>query len=88
MIVHFRNSFRKDIEEIKDQKILSQLKHTLHLLEQTVSLNDIHHVKKLKASGNYFRIRMGDYRIGMVVEEQTIILVRFLHRKEIYRFFP
>ncbi|MCA9917044.1 MAG: type II toxin-antitoxin system RelE/ParE family toxin [Anaerolineales bacterium] len=37
---------------------------------------------------SYFRIRLGDYRIGIEVENQTVIFVRILHRKDIYRRFP
>ncbi|GIK72728.1 MAG: hypothetical protein BroJett021_17160 [Chloroflexota bacterium] len=36
----------------------------------------------------YYRIRVGDYRLGLALEGDTVILVRFLHRKEIYRYFP
>ncbi|HLO85710.1 MAG TPA: type II toxin-antitoxin system RelE/ParE family toxin [Nostocaceae cyanobacterium] len=45
-------------------------------------------IKKLKGEGNYYRLRVGDYRIGVVVTENTMIFVRVLHRKDIYRFFP
>jgi len=36
----------------------------------------------------YYRIKIGDYRIGMTVEGNLVTLVRFLHRKDIYRYFP
>lgn len=42
----------------------------------------------MKAEGNYYRIRVGEYRIGMAVNENTAIFVRVLNRKEIYRYFP
>lgn len=42
----------------------------------------------MKAEGNYYRIRVGEYRIGMAVNENTVIFVRVLNRKEIYRYFP
>jgi len=42
----------------------------------------------LTSDGAYYRIRLGDYRIGLVVNEQTVVFVRFLHRREIYRYFP
>ena len=37
---------------------------------------------------NYYRFRVGDYRIGIVIEEDTVVFVRCLHRREIYRYFP
>ena len=31
---------------------------------------------------------MGDYRLGITMEGDVAVLVRFLNRREIYRFFP
>ena len=45
-------------------------------------------IKKLKADGDYYRIRVGDYRIGLTEDEGAIAFVRVLHRKEMYRYFP
>ena len=45
-------------------------------------------MKKIKRDNNAYRLRVGDYRIGFFLEEDTIIFSRVLHRKEIYRFFP
>jgi mRNA-degrading endonuclease RelE of RelBE toxin-antitoxin system len=50
-------------------------------------INGIRNLKKLKAQGSHYRIRMGDYRLGLVIEEDTVCFVRFLHRSEIYKFF-
>ncbi|MGH2412635.1 MAG: type II toxin-antitoxin system RelE family toxin, partial [Microcystaceae cyanobacterium] len=35
-----------------------------------------------------YRIRLGDYRIGLFIEGKTVTFARVLHRKEIYRYFP
>ncbi|HBY75652.1 MAG TPA: plasmid stabilization protein, partial [Cyanobacteria bacterium UBA11148] len=45
-------------------------------------------LKKLKTEGDYYRIRVGDYRIGIVINEDVVVFVRVLHRKEAYRYFP
>lgn len=88
MIVEFTKSFKKDIESTHDEKILSRLKEVLLLLEKEPDITSIQNLKKLKSSGNYYRIRLGDYRIGLKFEENKLTLVRFLHRKEVYRYFP
>jgi mRNA-degrading endonuclease RelE of RelBE toxin-antitoxin system len=31
---------------------------------------------------------LGDYRLGLVIEDDIVTLVRILHRKDIYRYFP
>ncbi len=57
-------------------------------METVDSLGNLTNVKKLKAEGDYYRIRIGDYRIGLALEDSAIVFVRVLHRKEIYRYFP
>jgi mRNA interferase RelE/StbE len=51
-------------------------------------LQEVENLKKLRGGDRYYRIRIGDYRIGLAVEESTVIFVRFLHRKDVYRYFP
>ena len=34
-----------------------------------------------------YRMRVGDYRIGIAVEEDEVEFVRFLHRHDVYRYF-
>jgi mRNA interferase RelE/StbE len=57
-------------------------------IEDADNLEDVSNVKKLKAEGDYYRIRVGDYRIGILINEDVVVFVRVLHRKEVYRYFP
>ncbi len=36
----------------------------------------------------YYRIRIGDYRLGIKVKKDSIEMLRCLHRKDIYKKFP
>lgn len=58
------------------------------MIEKAASLDEIHNLKKLKGGGNYFRLRIGDYRVGIALENETVIFVRFLNRKDVYKYFP
>lgn len=53
-------------------------------------LSEITHLEKLVAKNrNYFRVRIGSYRLGLELKEGgEIELLALLHRKEIYRFSP
>lgn len=42
----------------------------------------------MKGAPYHFRIRIGEYRIGVVITGNTIVFERFLHRKDIYKYFP
>ncbi|GAB4366578.1 MAG: type II toxin-antitoxin system RelE/ParE family toxin [Elainellaceae cyanobacterium] len=48
------------------------------------------YLKKMKGYGDKFKIRIGDYRIGITVEKrtQTLVCERIAHRREIYKTFP
>ncbi len=87
MKVDFRDSFLKDLRSIEDKKLLSKVRIAIKELEAAEGILELRNVKKLRGSKTFYRIRIGDYRIGFAVEEESIFLVRILNRKEIYRFF-
>ena len=88
MNVEFIKSFEKDLNNLRDKSLLQRIQAVIEEVEAAENLGEVSNLKKLKADGNYYRIRVGDYRIGMAVHENIVIFVRVLHRKEVYRYFP
>ncbi len=88
MEVEFRKSFEKDLSKLRDEGLLTRIKAVILEIEDADNLEDVSNVKKLKAEGDYYRIRVGDYRIGILINEDVVVFVRVLHRKEVYRYFP
>lgn len=88
MKIEFRKSFEKDLRNIKDYDLLQRVKLVIEELESAVNLQQINNLKMIKTVSNHYRIRVGNYRIGISVNDNVITLVRILHRKEIYRYFP
>ncbi len=88
MKVIFKSSFAKDLRKIKEHRLRSRVKAVIEQVEQAESFQEITRVKPMKGFPGYFRIRVGDYRPGFSFHNNTVILIRFLHRKEIYRYFP
>jgi len=86
--VEFRASFAKDLKGVKEKGLLHRVKEIIEIIEKADSLAELSNLKKLKGGGNYFRVRVGDYRVGITLENDTIIFVRFLNRKDIYKYFP
>jgi mRNA interferase RelE/StbE len=84
----FETSFTKDLKKINDHKVFNKVKDLIAKVKQAANLADINNVKKLHGSKEYFRIRLGNYRLGFEFSEDTIIFVRILHRKDIYKRFP
>ena len=88
MKVLFKSSFAKDLRKIKEKKIKQQVLGIIQQVEKASDLQDIDDLKKLQSVDKYYRLKMGDYRFGLVLEQDTLLFVRFLHRKDIYRYFP
>lgn len=77
-----------DLSSIKNAKLLAKVRKAIENAEDSDAQHQIRNFKKLKGSQSYYRIRIGDYRVGLKMESGTLIFIRFLSRKEIYRFFP
>ena len=88
MIVKIDRSFEKDTNRIKDKKLLIQIVSCIETVSTSSDLTEIKNLKKMKGAINHYRIRMGEYRIGVVIIGKTIIFERILHRKDIYKYFP
>ncbi len=88
MKVIYLKSFLNDIKKVKDKKIKSKVKLILERLENVQTLEDLPNVKKLKVYPTAFRIRVGNYRMGVYKESESIEIVRFLKRNDIYKVFP
>jgi len=77
------------LKKIKDKIVLAKIKNTIEMLENIEEIAEFKgDLKKLRSGSNQWRIKVGDYRIGLEIEKDTAIFVRILHRKDIYKCFP
>ncbi len=60
----------------------------IDLIEEAIFMSDIKGLKKLKGFKDAYRIRIGDYRLGIFINKDTVQFARFAHRKDIYKLFP
>jgi mRNA-degrading endonuclease RelE of RelBE toxin-antitoxin system len=89
MKVEYRKLFLKDLKKLKNQPVYQQvLDLTFKQLPEAKSLQDLSQVKAMKGYPNRYRIRIGNYRIGIEVNQDKIEIMRVLHRREFYRYFP
>jgi mRNA interferase RelE/StbE len=84
----FRESFDSDLSVITDVSLLRRIRKVIEQVEAARAFQQIPNLKRLESSGKYYRIRLGEYRLGFVFEKGAVTFVRCLHRKEIYRYFP
>lgn len=88
MKVEFLASFSKDIDTIRFPVIKKALERSILEVEKAPDIRYIRNVKKLRGSKTAYRIRIGDYRIGIFYESGIIQFARVVHRKDIYKVFP
>jgi mRNA interferase RelE/StbE len=65
MIVEFDKSFYRTLNKLKDPLVLKKVEHAILKLEAANSMNDVAELNKLTGYKNYYKIRIGDYRIGL-----------------------
>jgi mRNA interferase RelE/StbE len=88
MKTEFKASFLRSIKKIRDSQLKANIAKTIIEVETSDNIRQISKLKKLKGYEHYYRIKIGDYRIGLKIENETVIFVDIEHRKNIYRIFP
>lgn len=88
MEIELTRKFKKQIDECKQARIRKKVTDVIDAVIIAESLSDIKNIKKLKGSENSYRIRVSDYRIGIVLMNEKCVFAAFDHRSDIYRYFP
>ncbi|HEY2293049.1 MAG TPA: type II toxin-antitoxin system RelE/ParE family toxin [Thermoanaerobaculia bacterium] len=88
MKTQFKESFARDLRRIRDKGLLVRIKQAIQSVENAGSLSEVPHLKKIHGGAHYYRIRVGELRIGLALDGDVVVFVRALNRREIYRYFP
>ena len=88
MKIAYRKRFLKELSKIPSEKRSKIEKFVFKELPKINSVFEIGIIEQIKGYRSYYKARFGSYRIGLKIENDTIILERTLHRRDIYRFFP
>jgi mRNA interferase RelE/StbE len=84
----FVASFLSDVKKLRDAKVQDAVRRAIENVEAAQSNDQIRSLKRLSGQRNSYRIRVGNWRIGIVIDGNAVTFVRCLNRREIYRFFP
>ena len=88
MKVVFLRKFSKDLDKIKKPRDRNSILEIIELVKVSSSIEEIPGVKNLTGYEDAFRIRSGDYRIGVFITTESVEFARVVHRKDIYKVFP
>ncbi|MCK5232187.1 MAG: type II toxin-antitoxin system RelE/ParE family toxin [Desulfobulbaceae bacterium] len=89
METKYRKIFLKDLKRLKNLPISGHVyKLAFKIIPEADSIMNVSNIKSMKGYTNRYRIRIGNYRIGIEVHNDIVDIMRVLHRKEFYRYFP
>jgi mRNA interferase RelE/StbE len=88
MKLAFTNKFLKQVSKIKDEKLSAEIEKAIEATEKATSLSEIKNLKKFKGYKDFYRLRIGDYRIGICFNNNEFIFAAIDNRKDIYKYFP
>ena len=83
-------AFFRDLKKISNPTTKAEIEQVLLAVQNAQTKKDIPELKKLKGSkrGIFYRIKIGDYRIGITINSDIVTFIIFMHRKDFYKFFP
>jgi len=88
MKIEITSKFSKQLGSCTNTRVKGKVAYIIGLVINSNSLVNIQNVKKLKGTKNYYSIRIGSYRIGIVKEGECVIFAAFDKRSDIYKYFP
>jgi mRNA interferase RelE/StbE len=68
--------------------VKEDVQNVINELEKANSLTEIKEIKKMKGFKKFYRIRAGQYRIGLKEQKPGIFLLCVMERSQIYKVFP
>ncbi|TAG53240.1 MAG: type II toxin-antitoxin system RelE/ParE family toxin [Cytophagales bacterium] len=86
MNITIENSFVKDAKKLS-KEVQADLQTEIFKIENCSDLSQLK-FKKMVGFKNAIRVRFGNYRIGIVIENDTLKLTRVGKRGDIYKAFP
>jgi len=90
MEIFFKRTFLKDYKRLP-KELLEEVKEICNsIFPRIKNLADFkeYPIRKIRGFKNYYRIKIGDFRIGFKKSDNQVIFMRVLHRKDIYKYFP
>ncbi len=88
MKTEFLKQFLRDADKLSTQSVRNEVIKAIKNVEDSTSAAEIKGLKKLSGYKNAFRIKIGDYRIGVFIVKNNVEFARVIHRKDIYKVFP
>ena len=83
-------AFLHRVEKIRDKTARDKVNQAIKAVKKAESIKEIPHLRKVEdgKGGISYRIRVGDYRIGIRIENNLVVFVDVGPRDKFYNTFP
>ena len=88
MEVEYAPAFARDLKRERNAEVRSRVEKLIEDLKAAPAITSVSGAVRVTAPGRYYRVRLGDHRLGFALEGDRVVLLRFMHRRDIYRHFP
>lgn len=89
MKVAFSKKYERQFDKLSNAKTQKQIASAIKSIIEAKRLEEIPSIRKLKGFANAYRVRSGQFRIGLIREAAgTILIAAFDQRKDFYDIFP
>ncbi len=88
MELRYKRRFERDLRRLRDANLLARVERVIADVHAACEIADVRGIAALQGSAVHYRIRIGDYRLGIEIGDGAPILVRFRHRRDFYQGFP
>lgn len=87
--VEYKRKFLKELVSLP-QNVQYRLEMIVFKELETDNPFELGYINKMKGYKDKYKIRIGDYRIGLTINQKQKIIIceRVAHRREIYQIFP
>lgn len=88
MEVEYTPAFARDLRRERNARVRDRVEALIEELKAAPAITAVNGVVRVTAPGRYYRARVGDFRLGFAMDGDRVVLLRFMHRRDIYRYFP
>ncbi|MDP3149493.1 MAG: type II toxin-antitoxin system RelE/ParE family toxin [Ignavibacteria bacterium] len=88
MKVEYRKRFLKELAQLPQNPRIEVEKFVFEVLPGAATLASIGKIEQMKGYRHFFKVRFGNYRLGLQLVDEILIVEIIAHRKDIYKFFP
>ena len=88
MGLRYKSSFDRDLKKIRNHDLLRRVEYKIAELKAAGSLSEVSGIEKIRSRENYYRVRIGDYRLYLTREGGVAVLRGIDHRSRAYRSLP